>query len=101
MDIITQNIDLIQTCIDCQFSKIKDKQFKEDLTNDIVIILNDYPPERLKEIYEEGHLNAFITGIINRNINSVTSPYYKNYYRFQNRTNEITPKEEDTIPDND
>ena len=100
MEIIEDSLDLIQTCIDCQFAKVRDKQFKDDFTSDLIIILNEYDNTRLNTIYEEGKMNCFVTGIITRNINSVNSPYYRDYYRFQNRTDEIT--EEDTnIPDHD
>ena len=42
-EIVFSNLDLIKTCIDCQFAKFKrDKskmQYKDDLHNDIIIEL--------------------------------------------------------------
>lgn len=85
MEIISRNIDLINTCVDCQFAKYKDLQFKEDMRSDLIIILNNYDNEKLNQIEEENHLNAFITGILIRQLWSNGSDFYKTYYRLQNR----------------
>lgn len=93
MEIINQNLPLIQTCVECQFAQVKDKQFRSDFLADLIIILNDYDNQRLNKINDEGKMNCFLTGIITRNIHSKTSPYYRDYYRFQDKTDEIGEKE--------
>lgn len=99
MQIIEKSLNLITRCIDCQFSNVKDKQFKDDFKSDLIIILAAYDNQRMNKMYKDNRLNSFITAVIKRNIYSNTSPYYRDYYRFQNRTNEIGDKEKDTIAD--
>lgn len=105
MEIITQNLELINRCVDCQFSKSKREfQFKEDFKNDLIIILNDYDNEKLNEIYEQGHLNAFITAIIRKNLYSSSSNFYRTYYLFQKRMDniaQIIQQEDEDDEDND
>lgn len=88
-EIVENNLDLIRQCIDCQFAPIKDKQFKEDFHNDLLIILYEYDNEKLNDAVNNNHLNALISRIIINNIYSKTSRYYKDYYKFQNKADNI------------
>lgn len=91
-EIVFQNYDLIRTCIDCQFAKLKDQgkmQYKEDLLGDIILELCDYG-DKLVDAYEHKHLNALITKIIINNIYSSTSRFYNKYLKFQGKTEELT-----------
>ena len=90
---------LIQTCIDCQFSKISDKQFKEDFFNDLILILLEMDNAKMNDAHENNHFNTFVTRIIINNIWSSTSKYYKDYYKFQNKTREITPEDDNISAD--
>ena len=88
-EIVDANLDLIQQCVDCQFASIPDKQFKEDFHNDLIVILYCYDNDKLQDAVNGNHLNALITRIIQNNLWSKTSPYYRDYYKFQNRTDNI------------
>ena len=88
-EIVDANLELLRQCVDCQFTTVEDKQFKEDFFHDLIIILYDYDNDKLNDANDGNHLNALITRIIQNNIWSKTSPYYKEYYKFQNKTDNI------------
>lgn len=91
-EIVSKNLDLIEKCIQYQFQSIKEKwkkQYKEDFHNDLVLSLLEYDNEKLNDAYENNHLNALITRIIQNNIYSKTSPFYKRYVRFNKITDDI------------
>lgn len=81
---------LIKTCVECQFSKLKDRQYEDDFFQDLVLILLEYDNEKLNNAHNNNHINALITRIIINNIYSVTSKYYKNYIKFNSNSDEIT-----------
>lgn len=81
---------LIKTCVECQFSKLKDRQYEDDFFQDLVLILLEYDNEKLNDAHNNNHINALITRIIMNNIYSVTSKYYKNYIKFNSNSDEIT-----------
>lgn len=95
-EIVAQNQELINTCIYYQTRKYGEFKFIEDLTQDLNLILLDYDNERLNKIVNDNRLNAFITGILSRQLFSGTSPYYKRYKKFLNLSNEITQYITDT-----
>lgn len=88
-EIVDANLELLRQCVDCQFATVEDKQFKEDFFHDLIIILYSYDNDKLVDANEGNHLNALVTRIIQNNIWSKTSPYYKEYYKFQNKTDNI------------
>lgn len=91
---------LIKQCVDCQFSNVKDKQFKDDFFNDLIIILYEYDNAKMNDAHSNHHFNALISRIIINNIYSKTSPYYKSYRKFMDRAGEeITEVMKDTLPD--
>lgn len=90
---------LIRRCVECQFAAMKDLEFREDFMNDLIIILYDYPNEKLLDAHLTGRMNALITAIIIRNIWSSTSPFFKNYKKFLSKADEITEEMEETIAD--
>lgn len=92
-EIIDKNTDLINKCIDIQFSRLKDKQWKEDFRNDLFLTLLSYDEEKLRDADDNNHFNALVTAIIVNNLWSRTSPYFKAYKKFDLRTQEITDKE--------
>lgn len=95
-EIVEENIKLIEDCVNYQFARVKDKQFKEDLLHDLVIELIGY--SKLQKVHEEGHLNALVTRMIRNNIYSSTSWYYRRYIRPDRQGDEITEREKN-IPD--
>lgn len=84
---------LIDKCLDHQFAKIRDKQFKQDLKHDLIIELLEY--DKLPQVEEEGHFNAFFTRCLQNNIFSKTSWYYRRYVRPDRNSRDITDKERD------
>ena len=90
---------LIKTCVDCQFAKIQDKEYKEDFFQDLILILLTYDNEKMMDAHHNGHMNALLSRIIINNVWSQTSRFYADYYKFKNKTREITP-EDDNIPTN-
>lgn len=100
-EIINENLDLIRTCVECQFAKLKDKQFMDDFHHDLIIILSEYDNEKMNDALENNHFNALVSRIIINQVWSKTSKFYKDYYRFQNRADDISDlitKEDDDNP---
>lgn len=92
-EIVDQNLELIKTCIDCQFSSVKDdytKQFKEDLFQDLIITLYEYDNDKLNNAYEGNHLNALISAIIVKSVWSKSSQFYRRYKKFGMISDEIS-----------
>ena len=82
---------LLKKCVDMQFSKLAKTdpgklQFKNDLFQDMVIILYEYDPKKLNNAYQHNHMNALITRILLNNLYSTTSAFYRNYIKLQHRT---------------
>lgn len=93
------NNRLLLTCVECQFAKLKDKSNLEDFFQDLVLYLLSYDNEKLNNAHLNNHFNALVTRIIQNNIFSVTSPYYKNYRKFESKTEEISNKIRETVID--
>lgn len=91
-EIVDANLDLIRTCVECQFTKVKDrftKQFQDDLQQDIYIALIEYDNEKLNDAVSNNHLNALITQMIINSIWSKTSPFYRKYKKFVLKSDDI------------
>lgn len=54
----------------------------DDLEQEIFMILLEYDKDRIIEMYEKKQLKYFIVGVIQRQYNSKTSPFYKKYKRY-------------------
>ena len=54
----------------------------EDLIQEVYIILLEYSPNKIIELYEKKQLKFFIVGIIRRQYYSNTSPFYKKYKKY-------------------
>lgn len=85
------NNGLIDKCLDYQFSKVS-KEYKEDYKNDLILELLEYDNAKMNDA-DNGHFNALLTRIIQNNIFSKTSWYYRRYIRWDRSTDEITEKE--------
>lgn len=88
------NNGLMRKCIDYQFMKI-DKTYKEDLFNDLIIEILEYDNAKLNDVHEHNHFNAFFTRLIQNNIYSKTSWFYRRYKKYDMLSDEITKKEMD------
>lgn len=65
---------------------VKCHSYKDDLAQDLYISLLEKPDDQILKLYESGQLNYFIVGMIRHNIISKTSPFYKQYKKFQDLT---------------
>lgn len=54
----------------------------EDLIQEVYIILLEYSPNKIIEMYEKKQLKFFIVGILRRQYYSNTSPFYKKYKKY-------------------
>lgn len=93
------NNRLLLTCCECQFAKLKNKNNLEDFFQDLVLYLLSYDNEKLNNAHLNNHFNALVTRMVQNNIFSVTSPYYKNYRKFESKTEEISNKIRETVID--
>ena len=83
---------LIDRCLDYQFNKIS-KEYKEDYKNDLILELLEYDNAKMNDADRNGHFNALVTRIIQNNVFSKTSWYYRRYIRWDRNTDEITDRE--------
>lgn len=54
----------------------------DDLEQEIYMILLEYNKNKIIELYNNNQLKYFIVGIIQRQYNSKTSPFYKKYKKY-------------------
>ena len=84
------NYALIRTC--CRF-QVNKYSIPLDLHNDVLqlvcLVILEYDNVKLNKIVEENHLNAFVTGILVRQLYSRNSPFYREFRKFQNITSSI------------
>lgn len=92
---------LIQTCVDCQFAKLRKcnrgsperisniDSTKDDFIQDLCIILLTYDNAKMNDAHRNNHFNALITRIIQNNLFSRTSPYFKKYVKPMEREEQL------------
>ena len=84
------NYSLIRTCCRFQVNKFS---IPQDLHDDVLqigcLVILEYDNAKLNKIVEENHLNAFVTGILVRQLYSKNSPFYREFRKFQNITSSI------------
>ena len=89
-EILMTNYALIRTC--CRF-QVNKYSIPLDLHNDVLqlvcLVILEYDNAKLNKIVEENHLNAFVTGILTRQLYSRNSPFYREFRKFQNITSSI------------
>lgn len=89
---------LIRRCVECQFAQLKDREYMEDMFQDLCIILLEDP--KLENVHNNNKMNAYVSQILIRQLFSKTSPFYMTYRRFNEKTSsEITPEMADKMPD--
>lgn len=90
---------LVERCIAYQTHGIE-RYLKEELTQELWVWLHTYDWEKLRDAYENKHINRLITVWIMRNYRSGTSPFFNRYRKRQR--GEVTINEEVLqIPDPD
>lgn len=82
-EILMANKKLIDTCISFQVTKYKQFKYLEDIRQEIYLIILEYNNEKLNAMHRENHINAFVTGVLYRQLYSQTSPFYRKYKKFQ------------------
>ena len=60
------------------------------LEQEIYMILLTYDKDKIIDMYNKKQLNYFIVGIVKRQYNSRTSPYYKKYKKYYSIVDENT-----------
>lgn len=90
-EIVSSNFDLIKTC--CMHQSLKydtPSEFFDDIVQEVSLILLEYDNEKLNRIVNNGHLNAFITACLKRQLYSTNSAFYRTYRRFRENSNPIS-----------
>lgn len=84
------NYSLIRTCCRFQVNKFSIPQdLHDDVLQLVCLVILEYDNAKLNKIVEEKHLNAFVTGILVRQLYSKNSPFYREFRKFQNITSSI------------
>lgn len=78
-EILIENYELLQQCVNYQAKRFGWLKFKDDIIQDLCLIILNYDNEKLNKTHNENHMNCFMTGILVRQLNSRNSPAYKNY----------------------
>ena len=94
---------LIQTglperCIRYQTNKSSNKELKNDLLQELWLWILTYDLTKLADSFDNGHINALLTRWIRNQWHSRTSPFFKEFRKFDLNSDEITQKELD-IPE--
>lgn len=89
---------LDQRCIAYNTNRCRDKELVKDLFQELWLWLLVYDLDKLMDAYQNRHLNALITRWIQNNYFSKSSPFYRNFRKFNDISDELTPAEYN-IPD--
>lgn len=73
----------------------------DDLEQEVYMILLEYDKDKIVELYERKQLKYFIVGIISRQYNSKTSPFYKKYKKYYQYIDGNYVNNEDVEEDNE
>ena len=97
-EIIKTYVDngLIERCVIYQFGKLKEKwkiQYSGDMMDDLVVWMANYPNDKLNDVHNKKHMNAWLTRVIQNNIMSSSSRFYNTYIKFNSKTEEINEVE--------
>lgn len=76
----------VESILECNRT---DSPFVKDLAQDIYLQLLEKDEGLIQGLYERNELEWFIRKMITNNLFSVTSPYYRNYEAFRQRSCEI------------
>lgn len=59
--------------------------YRDDLIQEIYLILLQYNSQAIIEMDERGELNYFISRVINNQYNSKTSPFFRDYKKYNKK----------------
>ena len=83
---------LIDRCIHYQMRAASENTNREDVRQDVCLLLLRLDTQRLNEIHESGHMNAFLTRVLRREFQSNRSSYYYKYRRHERSRHAIKNK---------
>lgn len=84
------NSKLLITCVDYQLKKQPQHyQFRDDIISDAWLWLLTYDEDKLRDAYDNKHLNALITRYLQNQLFSTTSEYYRKYIKFNTITENL------------
>lgn len=63
--------------------------YSEDLCQDIYIELLMKDDDLILGLYDRGEIEYFIRKMLSNNVNSITSPFFKNYEKFRKKSEAI------------
>ena len=93
-EFIVQNYNLIRTCIDFQASKYGcPDSLKDDLFQEISLIVLNYPQDKLNDVVAKHHENAWLTAVLLRTLYSTNSQFYRVYRKFSKMTDDLNELE--------
>ena len=97
IDIYVNN-GLIEECASFQFSKCANErwklQYSGDMINDLIVVMAEYPNDKLNNIHQNNHMNAWLTRVLQNNLMSNSSKFYNLYLKFNLRTQDMDWKSE-------
>ena len=65
---------------------VSDKYLLDDIVNDVALILMAKPKELICKLFAKGEIVFYIRRILKNQVCSKTSPFYKSYISFQDKT---------------
>ena len=84
------NSKLLITCVDYQLKKQPQHyQYRDDIISDAWLWLLTYDEDKLRDAYDNKHLNALITRYLQNQLFSTTSEYYRKYIKFNTITENL------------
>jgi len=74
---------LIDRCIRYQMRAAGEIDNREDIRQDLCLLLLRYDTRHLNEVHAAGHMNAFLTRILRQEFHSARSNYHYRYRRHE------------------
>lgn len=87
---------LIETCLSFQFNKMKEpwkKQYSGDMLSDLCLVIANYDNEKLNNVHRNNHMNAWLTRVLQNQLYSNSSSFYRNYVKFNQQTEDLSGME--------
>ena len=89
-EFIEKNYNLLKTCIDYQTTKYNcPSSLKDDLFQEICLIILNYPQDKLNDVVAKHHENAWISGVLLRTLYSTNSQFYRVFRKFSKMSDNI------------
>lgn len=90
-EFLETNYDLLKTCCKYQMTKYGCPAcLFDDLVQELSEIILKYPNEKILDVVNKHHENAFITGVLLRTLYSKNSGFYRQFRKFSSLCNDIT-----------